>query len=264
MDYTCLQDIFDEIYEADYDGQWAIGREDELPWREGFQKFVTKKGLLEALAYYFKIWDQGERGIAWQQERRGFKEYERASWCFYYAFETTPMLKDPSIIPELMQYFLPEGRDRGPWIMEDVWTEMMWQAVANYHDYGFDYIPWLMKSFKFLKKGSEWLAEEVMFTMIFDTFEHITPDVFPDLSVVDSLVLGNATLLKKILEQDVLEWKELIEKKQEKIGHLVDEREKKVLKEDLFRYEGSLARTEYVLGQLLELPENVVSLHDTP
>jgi hypothetical protein len=262
MDYTCLQDIFDEIYEADYDGEWAIGREDEFPWREGFQKFATKKGLLEALAYYFKIWDQGERGIAWQEEREGFKEYERASWCFYYAFDATPILKDPSIIPELIQYFLPEGENRWPWSMEDVWTEMMLFAVKDYADFGLPYVAWVMKSFKNLRKGAEWVVEDLMFSMIFDTFQRITPDVFPDLPVVDALPLGDRSMLKKILNSEVQGAQKFLNDSKKKLlePDLVGVKLKNAL-EDLESAKRILARTEYVLGQLLALPENVVPLH---
>lgn len=262
MDYTCLQDIFDEIYEADDDGEWAISQHYHYPWKKGFQKFATKKGLLEALAYYFKIWDQGERGIAWQEERRGFKEYERASWCFYYAFEATPILKDPSIIPDLTQYFPPEGENRWSWTMWDVWTEMMLFVVKDYADFGLSYIPWAMKSFKNLRRGAEWVAQSVMFSMIFNTFEDITPDVFPGLPVVDALPLADRIMLKKILNSEVQGAQKFFDDCQKKLLEPnLSDRALKNARDNLESAKETLYCTEYVLGQLLALPDNVVPLH---
>ena len=255
MEYHCLQDVLDEIY---------YGEENAMDWYEppiiqAIKDCGTKDALMKKLAYYFKIWDEGERGLAWQDLEGDFKQFERASWCFYYIFQVLPLFQDPSIIPELMQYFPPEGADQWPWTMEDMWTEVMLSVLKD--DFRSSYIPWAMKSFKNLRKGTEWVVEDLMFSMIFDTFQRITPDVSPELPVIDALPLGDRNMLQKILEQDVIEWRELIEKKRYELSHLVDEQKSNTLKENLFGDEGSLAQTEYVLGQLLALPENVVPLH---
>jgi hypothetical protein len=257
MEYECLQDVLDEIY---------YGESNALDWYEppiiqALKDYGTKDELMKQLAYYFKIWDEGERGVAWQDLEGDFKHFERASWCFYYIFQALPLFKDPSIIPELMQYFPPEGPDQWPWTMEDMWTEIMLQNIASYHYYGKPYIAWLMRSFKYLQKGAEWVVEDLMFSMIFDTFERIRPDIFPDFPVIDALPLADRSMLKKILEQDVIEWRETVEQTRITL-HKEDSSEKKeLLEEKLFRHQGGLARTEYVLGQLLALPENVVLLH---
>ena len=123
--YTCLQDIFNEIYEADDHGKRAFGGGKEPLWNNGFDTFATKEGILQALSYYFKIWDEGERGIAWQEKRRGLKEYERAAWCFYFAFDSTSTPKDPSIISNLIPYVLGSAAGCVPWKMRDSWRAMM-------------------------------------------------------------------------------------------------------------------------------------------
>ena len=119
-----------------------------------------------------------------------------------------------------------------------------------------------MRSFKYLQKGAEWVVEDLMFSMIFDTFQRITPDVFPDLPVVDALPLGDRSMLKKILNSEVQGAQKFLNDSKKKLlePDLVGVKLKNAL-EDLESAKRILARTEYVLGQLLALPENVVPLH---
>lgn len=258
MEYECLQDVLDEIY---------YGESNALDWYEppiiqALKDYGTKDELMAQLAYYFKIWDEGERGVAWQDLEGEFKHFERASWCFYYIFQALPLFKDPSIIPELMQYFPPEGPDQWPWTMEDMWTEVMLSVVKDYADFGLSYIPWAMKSFKNLRKGAEWVAKELIFSMIFHTFRKITPDTFPNLEVVDALPLGDYGMLKTILDSEIHDAQKFFDDCQKKLLELnLSDRALKNARDDLESAKETLYCTEYVLGQLLALPENVVPLH---
>ncbi|PPE06861.1 hypothetical protein [Holospora curviuscula] len=259
MKYTCLQDVLDEIYAAEYSGDYLpLG--DEAQWKEGLKTFGTKEGMLSALAYYFNIWDQGERGINFRQEEGGCKIFERAAWTFFYIFDSIALLKDPSVIPELMEYFPPEGKERWPWTMEDIWTEMMLQTVAD-SNFGPTYMDWIMRSLHLLHPGSRWAASSFMFSMIFDTFYEIKPDEFPELPIVDALPLGKGDLVLSLLENEILRWQEALERAKARLCKTPSsEKEMKQAKNAVDSAKESLACAEYVRGQLLLLPKEVISI----
>ncbi|PPE05548.1 hypothetical protein [Holospora curviuscula] len=260
MKYTCLQDVLDEIYSAEYVGNY-LPLADEKQWTEGFKTFGTKENMLSALNYYFRIWDQGERRLNWRQEEDGCMIFERAAWTFYYIFDSISFLKDPSIIPELMQYFPPEGDVRWPWTMEDLWTEMMLQIVANYWDFGPAYMPWLMRSLHLLHPGARWAASYFMSKMIFDTFYRIKPDQFPELLILDALPLGKGDLVLSLLENEILRWQEALKRAKARLCKTPSsEKEMKQAKNAVDSAKESLACAEYVRGQLLLLPQEVISI----
>lgn len=247
MEHQCLQDVLDEIY---------YGESNALDWYEppiiqALKDYGTKDELMTQLAYYFKIWDEGERGLAWKDFEGDFKQFERASWCFYYIFQALPLFKDPSIIPDLMQYFPPEGPNQWPWTMEDMWTETMLQDVASYHDYGQNYIPWLMKSLNLLPKGAEDRAKWFFGHMIFDTFTHIDPKTGDFPCIEFALALGDRKTLLELAKHEVSDWQDELRKAESSN----DEIEwSQTCKE-------RLACSEYVLSHLLHISENVVPLH---
>ncbi|ETZ07574.1 hypothetical protein P618_200234 [Holospora obtusa F1] len=256
--YNCFQDVLDAIYNSDEN---PMDCDTESYWIDIISKFVlNKQDLLQKLEQYFNMWDLGERGVDYLEKIGEFYEYERASWCFYYLFLFLSDLKDPSFIPEVMKYFPPDGEHHWPWCMEDMWTEPMLAEVANYHDFGPTYIPWIMRSLHLLYPGAEWVAENFMFSMIYDTFSHITPDTFPDLPVVDALPLGKREIVRNLLEKEVFGWNKTLQKDKEKLAQALCEQEKKFAYKDVESAKESLACAEYVLGQLLLLPEEVVGI----
>ncbi|PPE05630.1 hypothetical protein [Holospora curviuscula] len=259
MKYTCLQDVLDEIYSAEYSGDY-LPISDEKHWTEGFKTFGTKENMLSALNYYFRIWDQGERRLNWRQEEDGCMIFERAAWTFFYVFEAIPLLKDPSIIPELMRYFLPQGEQAGSWDMEDLWTEMMLQIVANYWDFGPAYMPWVMRSLHLLHPGARSASSYFMSKMIFDTFDYITPEEFPKLPIVDALPLGKRDLVLSLLEDGISEWKNILEQDEITLKNANSEPEINRAKKDVDSAKESLACYQYVRGQLLLLPQEVISI----
>ncbi|PPE06359.1 hypothetical protein [Holospora curviuscula] len=259
MKYTCLQDVLDEIYSAEYVGNY-LPVSNEPQWYEGFKTFGTKENMLSALAYYFDIWDQGERGINFRQEENGCMIFERAAWTFFYIFDSISLLKDPSIIPELMQYFPPEGDVRWPWTMEDLWTEMMLGVVTS-SNFGPTYMDWIMRSLHLLHPGARWAASYFMFSMIYDTFYRIKPDQFPELPIVDALPLGKQDLVLSLLEDEISGWQEALERAKAKLCKTPSsEKEMKQAKNAVDSAKESLACAEYVRGQLLLLPQEVISI----
>ena len=249
MEYHDLQYVLDTIY---YNKTNAMDCY-EPPIIQALKDYGTKDVLMEKLDHYFTMWDEGERGLAWQDLEGDFTQYERASWCFYYIFQALPLFKDPSIIPDLMKYFPPEGPDQWPWTMEDMWTEVMLQNAGSYCDYGPSYIPWLMKSLHLLPKGSDWAAEWFFSHMIFDTFSHIDPKTGNLPCIEEALSLGHRKTLLRLAEREVKDWVHEL-KKAEDTNDEVDW---------VKTCQERLVWSEYILGYLLKLPENVVSLHAT-
>ncbi|ETZ07519.1 hypothetical protein P618_200280 [Holospora obtusa F1] len=246
--YTCLQDVLYDIYNSDEN---PMNSSTESYWIDIISKFVlNKKDLLQKLEQYFNMWDLGERGVDYLEKIGEFYEYERASWCFYYLFISLSFLKDPSFIPEVMKYFLPSGKDSGPWEMEDMWTESMLHIVTNYRRWGAIYIQWAMRSLHLLDFGADWAAEDLMVSMIFHTFYYITPNEFPDLPVVNALPLGNRDLVKRLLKKIIKHRKNcLLEHKDDLQANI-----------SVPLWRQTLVCAEYVLGQLLLLPEEVVGI----
>ncbi|ETZ07522.1 hypothetical protein P618_200283 [Holospora obtusa F1] len=253
MSYESLEEIMEEIfYYDDEDHDDAMGGITEYHWMEFLPKFAVKKDLLKALDRYFNMWDLGERGVDYLEKIGEFYEYERASWCFYYLFMTLGYLENPSFIPSVMKYFPDE------WYMEGMWSQPMVGVITARWP---DYVPWLMRSLHLLpSKELNYVASDFMFKMIFKTFYRITPDEFPKLYVVDALHLGNRIMIKNLVEKEISEWKDSLKKAQEKLQKVSREQEKKVAQEDVESAKESLACAEYVLGQLLLLPEEVVGI----
>ncbi|GAJ45715.1 hypothetical protein HE1_00024 [Holospora elegans E1] len=251
-DYTCLQDIMDEIY------NWPIhakGGAEQEHWMEFLPKFAVKEDILKSLERYFDMWDLGERGVDYLEEISGFLECERASWCVYYLFKSLVFLKDPSFIPFVMKYF------PSAWCMEGMWFQPMINVITNYHRWGASYIPWVMRSLHLLPSGAlNDAAGEFMFNMMFDTFYHITPDVFPDLSVVDALPLGKRDIVLTLVKNEVLGWQESLKRAKEKLEKASCEKKINDAKKSIDSAKKSLACAEYVLGQLLLLPEEVIGI----
>ena len=245
----CLQDVLDEIYE---DEEMNLGQKH---WQEAIKKFATKEGLLTALSHYFELWDREERDRDYLRELLSL-EGQKASWCFYYLFEALSALKDPSFIPEVMRYFPPEGDNRWPWTMEDIWTEMMWQTVAD-SDLGPTYMHWIMRSLHLLHPGARWAAKDLMSQMLFDTFYRIKPNEFPNLPVVDALPLGKRDFVLSILDEMIEGYKKFFEEKKKKIFN--NDPLQNTLR-SVESYKEDIACTEYVRGQLLLLPKEVISI----
>ncbi|PPE05697.1 hypothetical protein [Holospora curviuscula] len=250
--YTCLQDVLDDLYETQ---EIDAG---EKYWKEAIKKFATKEGLLSALAYYFELWDREERDRDYLRELLSL-EGQKASWCFYYLFEALSALKDPSFIPQVMRYFPPEGDNRWPWTMEDIWTEMMLQTVAD-SDLGPTYMHWIMRSLHLLHPGARWAAKDLMSQMLFDTFYEIKPDKFPDLSIVDALPLGKRDLVLSLLDEKISSWKNILEQDEITLKNANFEPEINRAKKDVDSAKESLACYQYVRGQLLLLPKEVISI----
>ncbi|PPE04296.1 hypothetical protein [Holospora curviuscula] len=247
--YTCLQDVLDEIYE---DEEMNLGQKH---WQEAIKKFATKEGLLTALSHYFELWDREERDRDYLQELLSL-EGQKASWCFFYLFEALRYLKDPSFIPQVMRYFLPSGKEVDHWEMEDIWTEMMLKRVASYH-FGPTYMNWLMRSLHLLHPGARWAASYFIFNMIYHTFYEIKPDKFPDLPVVNALPLGKRDLVLSLLDEKIERYKQSLEEKKKKI--LNNDPLQSTLR-SVESYKEDIAYTEYVRGQLLLLPKEVISI----
>ncbi|ETZ07528.1 hypothetical protein P618_200289 [Holospora obtusa F1] len=256
--YTCLQDVLDEIYNSEEDAM-EHGFGDGVN-KNNFIKFFEKGALLKSLERYFEMWDLGERGIDYCELIGDYYEYQRASWCFYYLFLFLSDLKDPSFIPEVMKYFPPDGEYHWPWCMEDMWTGPMLDVVTDYRRWGPAYIPWLIRSLHLLYPGVGWAAGDFMSKMMFDTFYRITPDEFPDLPIVDALPSGKREIVKNLLEKEVSGWKDALKKANIKLQKSLSEQEKKFALKDVESAKESLACAEYVLGQLLLLPEEVVRI----
>ncbi|PPE06372.1 hypothetical protein [Holospora curviuscula] len=207
--YTCLQDVLDDLYETQ---EIDAG---EKYWKEAIKKFATKEGLLKALSHYFELWDREERDRDYLRELLSL-EGQKASWCFYYLFEALSSLKDPSFIPQVMRYFLPSGKEVDHWGMEDIWTEMMLQTVAD-SDLGPTYMHWIMRSLHLLHPGARWAASYFIFNMIYHTFDDMTSGQFPDLPVVDALPLGKRDLVLSLLDEKIERYKQSLEEKKKKI-----------------------------------------------
>ncbi|PPE05711.1 hypothetical protein HCUR_00151 [Holospora curviuscula] len=189
------------------------------------------------------MWDLGEREINFYELIGDFYEYERASWCFYYLFRALSFLKDPSFIPEVMRYFPPDGKEAWPWDMNGMWTEPMLGVVTNAPGY----MPWLMRSLHLLHPGARWAAKDLMSQMLFDTFYEIKPDEFPDLPIVDALPLGKRDLVLSLLDEKIEDYKRWLE-------------EDRVSSKNIEKWKERIACTEYVRGQLLLLPKEVISI----
>jgi hypothetical protein len=245
MKYQCLQDVLDNIY---YDKGEFWSSDSRIYY---LKEFGTLESLLEVLSKYFNMWDQGERGENYTKKLGGYTEYERASYCFLYIFQVLPMFEDPSIIPELMQYFPPEGPDQWPWTMEDMWTEVMLQNVGSYCDYGPSYIPWLMKSLHLLPKGADWAAEWFFGHMIFDAFAHIDAKTGDFPCIEEALLLGDRKIILKLAQHEVLDWQDELRKAEDTNDEI----------EWLETCKERLACSEYILSHLLAVPKNVVPLH---
>ncbi|PPE06863.1 hypothetical protein HCUR_00115 [Holospora curviuscula] len=165
-------------------------------------------------------------------------------------------LKEPSFIPEVMRYFLPSGTQIDHWTMEDMWTEMMLQTVVD-SDLGPTYMNWLMRSLHLLHPGARWAASSFIFNMIYDTFYRIKPNEFPDLPVVDALPLGKRDFVLSILDEMIEGYKKFFEEKKKKI--LNNDPLQSTLR-SVESYKEDIACTEYVRGQLLLLPQEVISI----
>ncbi|ETZ07524.1 hypothetical protein P618_200285 [Holospora obtusa F1] len=255
--YTCLQDVLDEIYNGDEDPvACRFDREDDFE-PQNFSRFSEKEALLKGLERYFEMWDLGERGIDYCELIGDYYEYQRASWCFDYLFLSLRELKDPSFIPEVMKYFLPSGKGSGPWEMEDMWTGPMLDVVTDYRRWGPAYIPWLMRSLHLLYPRSLWAAGDFMSKMIFDTFDYIIPEEFPNLPIVDALPLGKREIVKDLLEKEISGRKTSLEKSKIKLEIASSDREIKFAKESIDRAKGGIARAEYVLGSCYCCPKRL-------
>ncbi|PPE04300.1 hypothetical protein HCUR_00363 [Holospora curviuscula] len=202
------------------------------------------------------MWDLGEREINFYELIGDFYEYERASWCFYYLFRALSFLKDPSFIPEVMRYFPPDGKEAWPWDMNGMWTEPMLSVVTNAPGY----MPWLMRSLHLLHPGARGFAGDFMFSMIFQTFRPITPEVLPELPIVDALPLGKRDLVLSLLEDGISEWKNILEQDEITLKNANSEPEINRAKKDVDSAKESLACYQYVRGQLLLLPKEVISI----
>ena len=256
MDYTCLQDILDDIfYYDDGEGGEGMGGIVTKHVMVFLPKFAVKKELLERLAHYFEMWDLGEREIDHYNLIGDFYEYERASWCFYYLFRALSFLKDPSFIPEVMGYFPAYGKERWSWEndMNCMWTQPMVSVVTNTPGY----MPWVMRSLHLLHPGARWAAKDLMSQMLFDTFYRIKPNEFPNLPVVDALPLGKRDFVLSILDEMIEGYKKFFEEKKKKIFN--NDPLQNTLR-SVESYKEDIACTEYVRGQLLLLPKEVISI----
>ncbi|ETZ06938.1 hypothetical protein P618_200836 [Holospora obtusa F1] len=244
--YESLQDVMDEIfyYDDGHDHE-AMGVVLRDHWMEFLPKFAVKKDLLKALDHYFNMWDLGERGVDYLEKVGEFFEYERASWCFYYLFMTLEHLEDPSFIPSVMKYFPDE------WYMEGMWSQPMVGVITNYEKWGATYISWLMRSLHLLPSGAlNYAAKDFMIDMILDTFFYLDPGTFPDLFVVDVLPLGRRNIVQSLLEEIIEDRKKC----------LLEHKDNLQLNCMIPRWRQTLVCAEYVLGQLLLLPEEVVGI----
>ncbi|PPE06862.1 hypothetical protein HCUR_00117 [Holospora curviuscula] len=170
-------------------------------------------------------------------------------------------LKEPSFIPEVMRYFLPSGTQIDHWTMEDMWTEMMLQTVVNYYHFGPAYMPWVMRSLHLLHPGARWAASSFIFNMIYDTFCRIKPNEFPDLPIVDALPSGKQDVVLGLLDDEVKGWQEALARaRAELLKTPSSGQETKRAQEAVDSAKESLACTEYVRGQLLLLPQEVISI----
>lgn len=247
MKYNCLQDVIEDIYTT-----YELTDLQDLDWDndefvEGLVTFGDKSSLLELLAESFEMWDEVGQTIDLRTEYTD----EPATWCFYCCFKALPYLKDPSVIPEMLKY-LPYEPDRAYMynsIEYDMLVPMMVEAITNTEQFGLEYIPWLLQSLDCIP-GSEYqegFALQLLGDAIFDTFDSVKPDQFPErLPAVDVLSFCNRSFILKILNILIEENNESIERSKTRKGNNVF-----YFKEDTSYLKEGLACLEYVRGQLL-------------
>lgn len=244
--YTCLNSVLEDIYSSE-NLEYLENSGDKFI--EGFQRFGDRNSLLKILRESFVLWEKASHMTNEKTNRVNL--HYHAAWCFYYVYKMLSSMKDPSIIPEIIQYF-PCSTERGYMynLCDDMLTQSMMETITDYQNFGPEYVSWLIRSLHLIPKGidQEVFLSEMMSCMMSDTFDRIIPDKLPEnLLLVEALPLGNRKILIDLLQ---------CMRKRYKI-YIQEETVQRIL----LIWKKYLVWTEYVLGQLLALPENVVPLH---
>ena len=240
--YTRIQ----EKVEVDYDERTELAKAlvDE-----------DRELLIQDLERFYQGWFNTQEEKEYTEERGRREKIQEV--CFEVVCEALALSEDPSVIPYFLKYIRPDKRTKGCNFvrMEDYNTQHLIDCILNY--YGLDYIPVLLAHIHEMVPEKLVEARRFMYKMLDDTFSSITPEVFPDLAIVDALPLGNREVLLQLLTEDAAECKKLLEEKRLEAQQLNLEEEKlKEALESVEYYKESLYCTEYVLGQLLLLPKD--------
>ncbi len=251
-----LENLYEEIRQdcdEETDGLYNIES-----WTQKLLDIASTQELLEGLDFFWQRWRKNAITFEVSLKKKEpfvdedgdgdehYMSFEKDSWCFFALFEALTSKKDPTLIPALLKYFPDE---KGEWIMEDLFTEMMLSNIAQIPGY----IPELLQNLHLLMPRAKNYAGYLISDAMYDSFRQSEEARGEEKEgeIFKALPLADKDLLLEILDAEMEYYQEKLKEKIKKY------------KEKLFDYDkaGIIFYEEY-LQQIQSVKDALLKLHE--